>query len=88
MAIESNHEIINKMLEPKNEYSNNMLSEACKFMGECKKYSITNYAVCCDGKIVCFTGSEVIDASNLCDFLEKKFPGKKFYNSQEFPEIT
>lgn len=84
--IESHHEIIDKMIES-DKNCINMLSKACEYMGEYKSYSITNYAVLCENKIVCFTGSDVMDADNLCDFLEKNFPNKKFYISQEFPSI-
>lgn len=86
IKIESHHEIIDKMIESDEKHIN-MLSKACEYMGKYKSYSITNYAVLCENKIVCFTGSDVMDASNLCDFLEKKFPNKGFYISQEFPSI-
>ena len=85
--LESNHEIIDKMIECDENYKS-IISEACKYIGQHKTYSITNYAVLCDNKLVCFTGSDIIDAINLCDFLDKKFPGKKFYYSDEFLEIT
>lgn len=84
MAIEVHHEIIDKFIKTNDDYKS-IISEACTFMG--KKYSVTNYAVTCDNKIVCFTGSDICDAVNLCSFLEKKFPGKHFSYSEEFPSI-
>jgi hypothetical protein len=84
--VEIHDEIIDEMIKQKDDHTT-MMSEACKFMGEHKYYSITNYAVICEGKIVCFTGPDVIDAGNLCHFLETKFPGKNFTHSSEFPSI-
>jgi len=88
MAIESHHEIIDKLIETRESDYRTILSDACEFMDGNKMYSITNYAVLCEDKIVCFTGSDVMDASNMCYFLKQKFPDKDFYHSEEFPEIT
>ncbi len=84
--IESHHEIIDKMIDNDKKYIN-ILSKACEYMSKYKSYSITNYAVLCENKIVCFTGSDVMDADNLCSFLERNFPNKKFYISEEFLSI-
>ena len=56
--------------------------EICKYLKMC--YSISNYAVLCDDKILCFAGSDIIDAVNICDFLSKKYPNNKFETSGEF----
>lgn len=50
-------------------------------------YSITNYAILCDSKIVCFCGSDIMNADNISHQLKKIFPDKTFYISEEFPSF-
>lgn len=46
--------------------------------------SITNYAVTCDEKLVCFTGSDIIDADNIRGFLQRKYTDRTFSITDEF----
>ena len=48
-------------------------------------YSITNYAVLCDGEMICFCGSDIMDADRISAEIGYLFPDKKFYVSEEFP---
>lgn len=47
-------------------------------------YYPTNYAITCENKLVCYTGSDYIVANNIQNSLEKYFPNKEFLISEEF----
>ena len=51
------------------------------------EYHLTNYAVMLNDKIVCFTGSDIINARNVEDMLKEKYPDLEFYISEEFIEL-
>lgn len=78
--IETDGDLIDDIIEK------NIHNEICERFN--KLHSITNYAVTCDGKLLCFTGSDIIDAHNIRSFLRKKYPNRKFNISEEFMEFS
>jgi hypothetical protein len=74
--IESANDIIDDILEKK------IYKEICEKFN--KLYSITNYAVLCDGKLLCFTGGDITDAWDIEKFLRSKYTNHEFSISDEF----
>lgn len=74
--LESAGEMIDKILEDETH------KEICEKFDV--GYYITNYAVTCDDKLLCFTGSDIIDADNIRNFLRRKYPDHEFDISEEF----
>lgn len=70
------HETIDNMIE------NNHHVEIAKYSN--LKFSITNYGIYSDEGFICFTGSNIINADNICDKLRRLYPNKKFYIAEEF----
>lgn len=64
---------------------NNKLTKIAKTVGY--MYGVTNYAILCDGKIVCSCGSDIVDADNIYIQLSKMYPKKEFSISDEFPSF-
>lgn len=78
--IQSAHEIIDDIIE-KDIMSE--ISQECDVM-----YSITNYAVLCDNKLLCFAGSDIIVADNLCDAFKRRYPDNEFTITDEFMDFS
>ncbi len=81
--IKANQEVINKLIEV-NKFSSDLKKIAENL--NCDT-GITNYAVSCDDRLVCFCGSDIIHADNVCSELKKVFPDKHFVISEEFLSI-
>ena len=60
-----------------------------KIANYCKvQFSITNYGIYSNDGFVCFTGSDIIDADNICCKLRKLYPNKDFNITEEFMSFT
>jgi len=68
---------IDKLYENEKE----LIHEICKEFK--KQYSDPAYAIMLENEIVCFTGSDIIDADNILIYLKNKYPDLDFQISNE-----
>lgn len=53
------------------------------YHGSFKNYSAPTYAIMHENQIVCFVGSDIVDADNVKGYLSRKYPEYEFYISNE-----
>jgi hypothetical protein len=49
-----------------------------------KYYHPSGYCIMSNNEIICFTGSDIVNADNVCTFLRKKYPEIEFNISNQF----
>jgi hypothetical protein len=57
------------------------INEICEKFG--KYYHPGSYAVLCNGKMLCFTGPDIMSADNIVCFLRDKYPENQYAISDE-----
>ena len=72
------------------ELSVNTVLMLCEKFG--MKYCLSNYAIMTKVRekehILCYTGSDIVDAHNMCEELGRAYSAQTFYISPEIVEIS